>query len=309
MFLVTGPNQFQSLTWHLDSLKKSTLPTICMISTLVLIAAGVNAWGSEGHQIVGQVAQAFLSSAVAQQVDAILGGKSLGEVSTWADTIKRKPGYEFTRSLHYVDVGDEATCVYNDDRDCANGQCIVGALELFSKDVACTNNGVTRNMTEAVKFITHFVGDITQPLHTCGRERGGNDVKVDYGGKTVNLHSMWDTSLVRDRSAEMASSQDAYVSYLIKQIKTGTYRASSAGWVSQAKIQDVTANGNSVSAIEYAIDSDQLNCLVVWASYDENPNQDFSLDYYKKVAPLIDLQLAKGGYRLAAWLNSLLGSC
>ncbi|TFK20649.1 phospholipase C/P1 nuclease [Coprinopsis marcescibilis] len=48
---------------------------------------------------------------------------------------------------------------------------------------------------EALKFLIHFVGDMHQPLHLTGRARGGNSIKVRFGNKQSNLHSVWDTSI------------------------------------------------------------------------------------------------------------------
>jgi S1/P1 Nuclease len=42
----------------------------------------------------------------------------------------------------------------------------------------------------ALKFVTHFIGDITQPLHTSGVAIGGNAFNVTYGNRTTNLHSV-----------------------------------------------------------------------------------------------------------------------
>lgn len=46
-------------------------------------------------------------------------------------------------------------------------------------------------------FITHFVGDLHQPLHTgLYSDRGGNDVVVQFFGEETNLHALWDIHLV-----------------------------------------------------------------------------------------------------------------
>jgi hypothetical protein len=39
---------------------------------------------------------------------------------------------------------------------------------------------------EALKFLIHFAGDMHQPLHLCGRDRGGNSDKVDWDGRTTS---------------------------------------------------------------------------------------------------------------------------
>lgn len=40
----------------------------------------------------------------------------------------------------------------------------------------------SEQIAEALKFIVHFVGDITQPLHDEAYETGGNGVDVTYQG-------------------------------------------------------------------------------------------------------------------------------
>jgi len=49
---------------------------------------------------------------------------------------------------------------------------------------------------EALKFLIHFVGDMHQPLHLCGRDRGGNSDKVTFDGRVTNLHAVWDKNLI-----------------------------------------------------------------------------------------------------------------
>ena len=48
----------------------------------------------------------------------------------------------------------------------------------------------------AIRFVDHFIGDLTQPLHVCGRDRGGNTDHVVFGNQhTLNFHKLWDSSL------------------------------------------------------------------------------------------------------------------
>lgn len=55
---------------------------------------------------------------------------------------------------------------------------------------------------DALKFLVHFVGDLHQPLHCADRDgdKGGNARLVMYPGqkRAVNLHSVWDTYLLKD---------------------------------------------------------------------------------------------------------------
>ena len=40
--------------------------------------------------------------------------------------------------------------------------------------------------SEALKFLVHFLGDMHQPLHLTGRDRGGNFVKVLWDGNLTS---------------------------------------------------------------------------------------------------------------------------
>jgi len=53
-----------------------------------------------------------------------------------------------------------------------------------------SNNDVSTPCVEALKFVVHFMGDITQPLHCSSWERGGNEIEVKFGNRKRNLHSV-----------------------------------------------------------------------------------------------------------------------
>lgn len=62
----------------------------------------------------------------------------------------------------------------------------------------------------ALKLLIHLVGDMHQPLHLCGRDRGGNDITVQFGEhEPVKLHAIWDGYLVQltMREAEERASE------------------------------------------------------------------------------------------------------
>lgn len=44
---------------------------------------------------------------------------------------------------------------------------------------------------EALEFLVHFIGDITQPLHDENLEVGGNDIDVTFDGEDTDLHGIW----------------------------------------------------------------------------------------------------------------------
>ena len=85
---------------------------------------------------------------------------------------------------------------------------------------------------------------------------------------------------------------------LIAAIDNGTYSSQKESWVSCVNIDTA-----SDCALEWAQDANTINCQYV-LKVDET-NQELSGSYYTGAQPYIELQIAKGGYRLGAWLNAL----
>jgi hypothetical protein len=96
---------------------------------------------------------------------------------------------------------------------------------------------------------------------------------------------------------------------LIRQMKSGSLVSTKDAWLSSHTFMDKNRRGHLNAVIEWSNDSDEFNCKVVWPPFDQDPDQDFAADYYEKAIPVIELQLMKGGYRLADWLNQIFGQC
>ncbi len=152
------------------------------------------AWSEMGHRLVGELAQRRLSPAAQREVAILLAGEAeptLAGVSAWPDTIRDQPEYRHTGPFHYVRIND-ANCVFNRARDCANGACVVDAIEHY-RDVLADRSRSRAERAEALKFVVHFVGDVHQPLHSGHRpDKGGNEFQINLRGEGANLHSVWD---------------------------------------------------------------------------------------------------------------------
>lgn len=144
-----------------------------IVYAILLIQA--NAWGNQGHALVGQVAQEFLTARTKGILRHILPqyNGTLRYAANWADQIKSdKAKWSWAEVLHYVDTKDKPSqnCSYVDERDCPDNKCIVGAIANYTGQAKCVDGRLNGSKQEiAVKFLTHFIGDITQPLHVCGR--------------------------------------------------------------------------------------------------------------------------------------------
>ncbi|KIY64394.1 nuclease Le1 [Cylindrobasidium torrendii FP15055 ss-10] len=309
-----------------------SLPVLLPVVASAIPAA--YAWGANGHHTVGFVAMEFLAPNALEFVTANLdANETLGEAATWADEIKGgadAASWKWASVLHYIDALDEppTECSVDEKRDCADGNCILTAIANYTSQVVDTSLSGTE-LNVALKFLTHFIGDLGQPLHVENFEIGGNGVDVTCDGDSVNLHALWDTSLLNKRiNADFDGTLSNFVDELVDRIKTGNYSDLAADWISCSSTTD-TASLVSRSEIDYThikvdldtylqerADTTPLECPHIWAEESNAINCDFLFTYdnyddlcdskyYTDAIPYIELQLAKQGYRLAAWLNVL----
>jgi len=296
-----------------------------MLLALAITAASssslVHAWGNIGHQLTGTIAQHFISPATQAIVNDLIPDLrgNLSASATWADKVKFTGKYAFTRNLHFVDSQDNppADCNFDQERDCADGKCLTGAIGNYTSRLSCRYPLDQRG--DALKFVMHFLGDLTQPLHTCARLRGGNSAKVKFGARSstdanehsdkagLNLHAIWDTNMLEKRiKAAYHNSVPAMAEHLIQMASSAMDTNEASDWT--ACLQ-ASAGTPMDCAISWTRDSDSLNCGMVWKLYDENPNQDFAGKYYDMAWPIIEKQLVKAGVRAAAWFDANLRSC
>ncbi|KAI8928953.1 S1/P1 nuclease-domain-containing protein [Entophlyctis helioformis] len=293
------------------------------IAALALAAASapaVSAWGGVGHWTVGYVAMNFLDdNAKAVVADLLKPTETLAYVSVWADIVRNTAAFSFTSGYHFVNPVDSppAKCDYDDDRDCKTSACIVGAIGNYTARATCNNGLPKQDRYEALKFLVHFIGDIAQPLHACGRERGGNDRVITFDGNSnVKLHAIWDTNIPEKYlkaqglfvSGNDGASAKNYADHLMAKIN-GEYKDKLAGWLSNKGVYAVNQNRNSLAAIDWATDSNDFNCNTVWPAVDKDTTQDFGGKYYTDAAPVVNIQIAKAGYRLGNWINRVFARC
>jgi S1/P1 Nuclease len=258
-------------------------------SALVVLAASLLllpnpeawAWGSEGHGIIADVAWHHLTPATRDNLQPFLEGGDLASISAWADDIR--PGRPETAPWHYVNIPPDSSGY--DPKDCPNDNCVVAQINKFAQILGDPSQPLAAR-TEALKFLVHFVGDLSQPLHAAADARGGNDVPVTAFGaarcsnRPCNLHSVWDSELI----AHTGLDQQGYVKQLEKMITADHLQA------------------GSDDPVTWANESWQL-AKQAWVQ----PQSDIEEAYYQRERPVVDRQLALAGLRLARLLNKELG--
>ena len=156
------------------------------------------AWGNEGHRIIADIAWDHLNDATLQELRPFLGDNDLASISTWADDIRSERPE--TGPWHYVDIPPDSGGY--EPKDCPDDNCVVAQINKFARILGDPEQPFTAR-SEALKFLVHFVGDLSQPFHAMADARGGNDIPVTVFGSpqcgdyACNLHSVWDTELIR----------------------------------------------------------------------------------------------------------------
>jgi hypothetical protein len=180
--------------------------TLCTAALALLLVLGMPlqafAWGSEGHQVIANLAQAQLTPKARKEVDRLLAlepGQTMASISTWADE-HRNPS---SAAWHYVNFPRDS-CTYDAERDCPDGRCVVGAIER-QLEVLASSAPDEKRLT-ALKYVVHLVADVHQPLHAGYRDdKGGNTYQLQAFLRGSNLHALWDSGLIRSLNEDVES--------------------------------------------------------------------------------------------------------
>lgn len=238
-------------------------------------------WGPEGHNLVARIALARLKPATRTRVAGMLGpDQTMVSVSSWADRVRttRKE----TGPWHFVDIplGQPHLDM---TRDCGKGDCIVAVIERFR---AVLKNPATPpdERKDALMFLIHFVGDLHQPLHSSdNHDHGGNEVHLEFLGRNINLHSLWDTALL----ARMGTEDELYARFLEQ----------------AQKHRKKWAKG---SVEDWAEESHWAGENIVYGLLPKGTPAVINEEYERQADPVIAAQIEKAGLRLAVILNAVL---
>jgi hypothetical protein len=238
------------------------------------------AWGSKGHRIVGEIAEAYLLPEVKTKIRKNFNIKKLSHVANWADTVRKKRSQRF---WHYCNI-KESEWTYIKKRDCPDGDCVVEKIGDFSRALEDEKLPLKKRK-EALMYLVHFVGDVHQPMHLGNaRDRGGNSIKVKFKGRRTNLHTLWDGKLIHLAGKSLLQ----YSRDLGLRITAPEY----ARW--NASKATEWANESRRFALKYAYQKDRSRYK--W----------LSKKYIERSREIIALRLSQAGVRLAGLLNRLL---
>ena len=155
----------------------------------LLLGGNAHAFGSFGHQLIADLAQARLTPEAAGRVDGLLaleGITHLRDISTWADVVRDDPRFKRTAPLHYVNF-PRKQCTFVMPRDCANGVCVIGGIAAFSRVLKDPRSSKFERLI-ALKWLVHLVGDLHQPMHVgYADDRGGAASATGHGESIIKV--------------------------------------------------------------------------------------------------------------------------
>ena len=247
-----------------------------------MIAAPVFSWGPAGHRIIARIAEHNLTPAAREAIQKILGPNvTLASVSVWADDIR--PQRKESSPWHYINVPITAKKGAL-DQYCPSEGCVTRRVEELIAALK-SGQGSATERAEALKYLVHFVGDMHQPLHVGeNRDRGGNEVRVEFFGAAANLHRIWDSDIL----GRITSDDEAYTAELEKKIGAGQNGKWSKG-----------------SIVDWAWESREASRKVAYGKLPKQRPAVVAAPYQKAAAPVVRIQLQKGGVRLAKVLNGI----
>lgn len=248
-----------------------------VLSLFLLLPFASYAWGQNGHRVIGAIAQKNLSNRAERKITDLLDGHSLAWVSTYMDEIKSDDSFDFARDWHWVTIPEGKT--YSETDKNPNGDLIEAIGRM--KTVVAHKDTTKEARVQALKFLVHLVGDLHQPLHIGnGQDRGGNDLKVKWFGKSSNLHRVWDSEMLRTR--------DYAYSELARELQQTVSDQCRRKWT-KGSVLDWAHESLEYREAIYSID---------------NPDY-MGYEYTYQHWGRLTRQLQKGGVRLATILNDL----
>jgi nuclease S1 len=259
--------------------------------TLQLTVSNAWAWGDTGHRVVCEIALRLAKPETRAEIGRLIqldpGFEDFRDSCIWPDHPRKRD------IDHFVNLPRTASGIVPNELCALANSCVLTAID---KDLAVLSapSSSDPDKIKSLKFLSHWVGDIHQPMHVSFKDdRGGNDIRVS-GECRTNMHSAWDTCLLQIAiGPELFDAIDNLMST-----------------ITPAKISDWTAT----SPIDWANESFAITTAPTTKYCVRNgPSCDrptgtvvIGTEYVQANAPILRERLQKAGVRLGHLLDKAL---
>jgi len=178
----------------------------CLVS---LAPREAKAWSRDGHRIVCRIAWHLLDQARRSEVERLTStyrnpdSQPVGpfwDACSYPDDararVRNTPAWSrfaVFETWHYVNVPRTTTRFPSPP---CQVPCVITAVHAHADSLRSADNDASK--AEALFFLSHWVGDLHQPLHVSfADDRGGNQIGVEGGYYSApNMHALWDGGLL-----------------------------------------------------------------------------------------------------------------
>lgn len=248
-----------------------------------LLPSELFAWGTTGHRVVAEIAEQNIKSSTKKKIDKLLDNLPMAYWANWPDFIKSdKTGqWDNTFIWHYVNAPrnqtKDAFLSYIKGVKQENIYSEIPKLEKTIEDHVSSSE----QKRVALIFLIHLIGDAHQPMHVgCEDDLGGNRISLLWFNEKTNLHSVWDGKLIDYE--KYSYTEYAHILNIVSKDKK---KELSAG-----TLEDWLYESHTIANEIYA---------------GVNNEDRLSYDYSFKYKSVVELQLQRGGFRLAAVLDKI----
>ncbi|KAF2303427.1 hypothetical protein GH714_018250 [Hevea brasiliensis] len=243
------------------------------VGMAIVSVPGALGWSKEGHIMTCRIAQNLLGPEAAHAVEHLLPHNLKGDLSAlciWPDQIRHWHKYRWTSPLHFIDTPDK-DCIFD----------------------------YSNNLTEALLFLSHFMGDIHQPMHVgFTSDEGGNTIELHWFRHKSNLHHVWDREIILTALKDFyENDMDLLQETIEGNFTDGIWYDDVSSW---KDCDDLLSCPNN-----YAVESINLACK--WGYKGVKEGATLADDYFNSRMPIVMKRIAQGGVRLAMFLNEIFG--
>lgn len=266
---------------------------LMVLMAVVVVCGTASAWAKLGHATVAKIAEQNLTPKAKKCLTKYLDGKSIVHYASHADYYKSEwlvdVGFDPSNAKRVVSYS-HTFCVDDDCRVAKtfrDGDKFVKNCVYFADQKIAELKEHHRDMDDserliAIALIVHWLGDMHCPAHIRYPDNdSAGKYTVYYKNKKTTMHELWDLGLIDDRHpwsfTDFAALLDTFDKKQIAEVTAGTIY----DWGRESAIAS--------RHIHNVKEGEKLKRLA-WM----NANSE-----------LLESQLRKAGYRLAAVLNDI----